>query len=269
MPRQSLSASTVTSAETGRSGARAANVSASTRAPSGLCATSNTWRPTRWKRPGSRTRRSAAATSVPAVDQPPPAASSIVSAVATLCAWKRPSSGVTSSYVPPRAGEPERGAVGGDAHVADPRLLRHDAHRRRSHGVRLSREAGADLGIQVADHGRRARLEDPALLGRDQRARVAEQLHVIEPDRRHARHDGLHDVRRVEPPAEPRLDDRDVRTRAREVVERQRGRDLEERRAERLGDRRPAPHEVDDRRLLDRRPSTTMRSRKSTRCGDV
>ena len=99
---------------------------------------------------------------------------------------------------------------------------------------------------------------------------VAEVLDVVDADRRHAGDQRPHDVRRVEPAAEPRLDDRDVDVRAREEVEGHRRRRLEERRAEALDRRRPALDEVDDvRPRRPRSPSTTMRSRKSTRCGDV
>ena len=59
----------------------------------------------------------------------------------------------------------------------------------------------------------------PAFSARDLAQRVAEVLHVVDADRRDQRGDRLDDVRRVEPPAHPHLEHRDVALRAREGEE--------------------------------------------------
>ena len=101
-------------------------------------------------------------------------------------------------------------------------------------------ERGAHLGGALRDHGGRrvvldrthrgdARLEDAGLLARDRDVRGAEQFGVIEPDRGDRAHRGVQHVGGIESPAQTDLDHRPVHLLAGEVIERQRGRDLEER----------------------------------------
>ena len=86
MPRQSLSESTLRTATIGSGGRIAASVVASTRAPAGLCATSNRYFPTRWKRPGSRTCVMPACNSASVGARPAGSDSSIAIATALLAA---------------------------------------------------------------------------------------------------------------------------------------------------------------------------------------
>ena len=106
--------------------------------------------------------------------------------------------------------------------------------------------SGANVRVGLTDHGGPTRLEDASLLASDLLERRPQVLRVIESNRRHARDQRHHDVRRVEPPAQARLDDRDVGPAACEIVERHDRRRLEETRANLL-DRRQVPRdEVDD-----------------------
>ena len=81
---------------------------------------------------------------------------------------------------------------------------------------------------------------------------MTEILHVVPANAGDACADGIHDVRGIQSAAESRFDERDVYLGARERVERQRGRGLEEGRAELLDERRPALDEFDDRVRLNR-----------------
>ena len=69
---------------------------------------------------------------------------------------------------------------------------------------------------------------------RDLLARLAEHLGVLQRDVGQQDDLGVDDVRRVEPSAEPRLDDRDVHALLRELEQRGRGQHLELRRPELL-----------------------------------
>ena len=151
-----------------------------------------------------------------------------------------------------RAVEREARAVRRDAHVVDGALLCGHAYRAHARlACRLDQRATHRL-VARTDHRRRAALEHASFLARDRVERVAEQLGVIETDLGHARDDGLHNVRRVEPTAESSFRHDHVRAGAHEVVERHRRRELEERRAHALRVRRVCTHELDDLVLRDR-----------------
>ena len=82
---------------------------------------------------------------------------------------------------------------------------------------------------------------------RDLLARLAKHLGVFQRDVREQDDLGVDDVRRVEPSAEPRLDDRRVHAPFRELEQRRRGLDLELRRSELLrgtADARDGPLEA-------------------------
>ena len=75
---------------------------------------------------------------------------------------------------------------------------------------------------------------------------------MVEADRRHAGRARTNDVRRVKPPAEPSLDERDVRMLRGEVQKRHRGRRLEERRFDPFDGRSPPIDELHHLGLGDR-----------------
>jgi len=81
------------------------------------------------------------------------------------------------------------------------------------------------------------------LFARDLIERRSEILRVIQPDRCHARDDRVEHVGRIESAAQPRLDHRHVGPGAGEVVERHRGRRLEEAGADLFDERRVARDE--------------------------
>ena len=89
--------------------------------------------------------------------------------------------------------------------------------------------------LLVGEHGDRTLLDDRELLRRDLLARVAEHVGVLEPDVREQDDVRAEDVRRVEPAAEPGLDDGDVDVAGRELGERGRADRLELGRLLRLG----------------------------------
>ena len=86
--------------------------------------------------------------------------------------------------------------------------------------------------VRFAQHEGNALLDDTGLLGGDLRQRIAQQRRMFQSDVGHHAHDGQQDVRGVEPPAQPRLDDGHLDVALCEVVERQRRRHLEERKSQ-------------------------------------
>ena len=139
--------------------------------------------------------------------------------------------------------------------------------RARACSARRSRMRGSRSPITAGRPG----LKMPAFSRGDLLERRAEILHVIEADRRDAgdERDPATFVESSRPPSPASMTATSA-PRAREVVERHRGRRLEEARADLLDQRQV-------RRVMKSTtssagigsPPTTIRSRKSTRCGDV
>ena len=107
--------------------------------------------------------------------------------------------------------------------------------------------------------------DDRELLGRDRLARLAEHVGVLERDVRQHDDPRVEDVRRVEPAAEPGLDDGDVDLARGELGERGGGEHLELRRARRrAAGRARAPLEIG---VARRRPGSAPPSRaRAARC---
>ena len=106
---------------------------------------------------------------------------------------------------------------------APPRL-----HHPRADGPCARPDGPARLGGQRADHARPPLSQDTRFLARDRGERPAQVHLVVEVDADDGGGDGLHDVGRVEPPAEARLEDGHVHALAAEVREGGGRRHLEE-----------------------------------------
>ena len=118
----------------------------------------------------------------------------------------------------------------------------------------------------VGEHGDRPLLHDRELLGRDLLARLAEHVRVLEADVREQDDAAAEDVRRVEPAAEPRLDDGDVDAARGELGERRGAQRLELGRALRLRLRADAR----ERRLeVGRLAVDRIRSLQPRTCGET
>ena len=139
-------------------------------------------------------------------------------------------------------------------------------------------DARGRLRRQPSDHQRHARLGDAGLLERDLRQRVPEVSLVIERDRGDRGDRRRQDVGRVEAAAEADLDDGDIDRGALEDLERDRGRDLEERRRHRQRAARGRARRstsntcaVTDSKVAGSIawPSMATRSSMRSRCGEV
>ena len=110
---------------------------------------------------------------------------------------------------------------------------------------------GVDFGILLERQARDVLLEDSRFLPSDVDKGVSKNPLVIECDPGDRDGFGLDDVRAVEPSTEAGLDDRDIHGFIREMHERERGHDLEERgfEIEPLGDFRDLLHQNDESRV--------------------
>ena len=108
-------------------------------------------------------------------------------------------------------------------------VLVHDAQVGAHLGGHLAHH-GIHLGVLLEEQRGHALLEDPGLLAGDLPLRGAEQLGVVEVDGGDDAHERRDHVRRVEAAAQAHLHHRDVHGLLREVRERHRGHQLEERR---------------------------------------
>ena len=130
-------------------------------------------------------------------------ASSSASAVAALAAWWRPRS--------PIRVRPEAWQLDVDP-VAVPAEERRRPDLGQGHAEASRPPADDRQPVTVgAGDGQVAALDDRGLLARDLGDRVAEPVHVVEVDVGHDGHPAVPGVRRIEPPAQPDLDERDVR----------------------------------------------------------
>ena len=103
---------------------------------------------------------------------------------------------------------------------------RFDRGQRRVHPASPAADDGEGLAIG-AGHGQVAPLDDRGLLPCDRGDRRPEPVHVVEGDVRDRGDAAVPGVRRVEPPAEPDLDERDVDAGFGEMAEDDRGQQLE------------------------------------------
>ena len=160
-----------------------------------------------------------------------------------------------------------------DVDVARARISsRDDAHRLDAPAARACSASSSRMrGSRLADHRRHARLEDPGLLARDlpRACRRGIRCDRGRSTSRRRRAASTTFVESSRPPRPVSITATST-SRAREIVERHRGRRLEERRAESL-DRSASTASMKSTTSSSAigSPSTTMRSRKSTRCGDV
>ena len=146
-------------------------------------------------------------------------ASSSASAVAALAAWWRPRR--------PIRVRPRRGSSTIDP-VAVPAQQRRRPDLGQGHAEASRAPADDRQPVTVgAGDGQVAALDDRGLLARDLGDRVAESVHVVEVDVGHDGDPAVPGVRRVEPPAEPDLDERDVGPDLGEPGEDDRGQQLE------------------------------------------
>jgi hypothetical protein len=131
------------------------------------------------------------------------------------------------------------------------------------------REHAGDRRVALPHHRGRPRFEDAGLLAGDRLARLAEHLGVIEPDRRDRGDERRDHVRRVQPPPSPvstiatSAPARAKCSKASAVVT---SKNVAPTRSA-AGVHRATKATTSSSPIG--RPATTMRSRKSTRCGDV
>lgn len=113
--------------------------------------------------------------------------------------------------------------------VAELKLGRPDHPKRAADRRRPGAERVEHFVLLRDRHARHARLHDPGLFARDLCERVAQDLRVLELDRRDRRNLGRDHVGRVQAPAQPNLDHANVDRLVREIAEAHRGGQFKER----------------------------------------
>ena len=149
--------------------------------------------------------------------------------------------------------------------------LPNEIERRPARRGALLDDGGGFRGLQGGDD-RNVRFDDARFLESDFRQAVAEPFLMIESDRGENADDRLGGVGRVEPTAHAGLEDDDFDFAIAEVVEGERGHDLEKGRmripgGDQRADFRQADASTSSSEIIS--PFTCMRSRKVTRCGEV
>ena len=163
-------------------------------------------------------------------------------------------------------GRPEAGQLDLDP-IAVPAEQRRglDLGQRHAEPPRASSDDRQPIAARAGD-GEVAAFDDRRLLARDLGDRVAKAIHVVEIDVGHDRHPAVPGMRRVEPPAETDLDERDVGSDLGEVGEHDGGQQLELGRLavparDAVGDARTRSTSRAKSSAAIGRPSTSIRSR--------
>ena len=255
---QSLSPRMETRACTGPGGGAAASAATRLRIPSGLWATSKSHRPRRSSRPGMNARPTPRATAPASGRQGAGSAARAATATAALRRWCGPARPICA-----RSRAPRRGAPRGVEH------RRRRPARSTNAAARACRTATISGRVSPMTKGTPG-FAIPAFSPAMSLERVAQVLHVVELDLGDGADQRRHHVGAVEPPAEAHLDHRDLDAARGEVGEGDGGGGLEEGAAQLL-DQRPQPRRSTSPRPPREigTPSTRMRSRNDTRCGEV